>query len=148
VREDLYAAQLMLFGIALAILGILLVGLGAPLGSFAAVLTIVALVPAATIDDYRYIPAAVVAGLLVDGLVQGVRPRWRMRAGAAGLAGIGNLAILLTIGAGGTLVWGVSLVLGVALTSALVGWVLAELVERMPGRTVTQPATPHGAPRG
>jgi Tol biopolymer transport system component len=140
VREDLASAQLILFGIALAVLGILLVALGAPPGSFAAVLTIVALIPAITVDDWRYVPAAVAGGLIVDGLVASVRQRWRSRVAAAGISGIGNLAFLLAIGVGGTLVWSMTLVLGVATISAVLGWALAELVERL-GQAVA------GAPR-
>ena len=147
VREDLYSAQMILLGIALAVLGLLLVALGAPFGSFASVLLIVALFPAIATDDYRYLPAAIAGGLLVDGLVQGVKLRWRLRVGAAGLAGVGTLAFLLTLGAGGTLVWGITLVLGVSLIPALIGYALAELVERLPARSTT-PAAPHAAHAG
>ena len=140
VQEDLFAAELLLFGLALAVLGILIAALGAPIGSFTTVLAIVALEPAFASGDWRYIPAAIIGGLITDGIVRSVRLRWRPRVAAAAFAGIGILSFLLAIGAGGTLVWSVTLVFGVAVASALLGWALGELVERLPARA------PRGTP--
>jgi hypothetical protein len=83
------------------------------------------------VDQWRYVPAALVAGLVVDGLVAAVRLRQRSRVAAAAFAGLGNLALALAVGTAGTLAWTITLVLGVALASALIGWGLAEAVERL-----------------
>jgi Tol biopolymer transport system component len=131
VREDLAAAEGLLFGLALAIVALLVVALGAPLGSFTLALTIVVAMSALATDDWRFLAAAIVAGAIVDGLVRSIRLRHRARVAAAALPGLANLAIGLTIGAGGTLAWSITLLLGVAMTSAALGWGLAVVAERV-----------------
>jgi TolB protein len=131
VREDLAAAQSLLFALALAIVALLVVALGAPLGSFTLVLLVMFGLSALSSDQWRFLPGALVAGLLVDGLVRSVRPRLRARAAAAALPALANLAIGLTIGAAGTLTWSITLLLGVTIFSAVLGWALAEAVERL-----------------
>ena len=131
VREDLAAAQSLIFGLVLAVLGLLLVAIAAPLGSFTVVLLIVVAAGAVPTDEWRFLPGAVLAGLLVDSLVRSVRGRWRAHVAAAVFPAAAVLSIGLTIGIGGTLAWSVTLLLGVALASALVGWALAEGAERL-----------------
>jgi hypothetical protein len=131
VREDLAAAQALLFGLTLSIVALLVVALGAPFGAFAVSTLIVVGISAVATDQWRFLPSALIAGLLVDVIVRSVRRRWRARVAAAALAGLANLAIALTIGVGGTLAWSISLLLGVALLSAALGWALAEAVERL-----------------
>ena len=131
VREDFATAQAVLLGLMLSVVALLVVAVGAPLGGFAAALTLIALVSAIYSDDWRYLPAAVVGGLVVDALVRTVPARFRARVAAAALAGVGNLAFSLAIGIGGTLVWSVTLVLGVAAASAALGWAFAEVVQRI-----------------
>lgn len=88
--------------------------------------------------------------MLVDGLVRSVRPGLRARVAAATLPALANLAIGLTIGltigAGGTLVWSITLLLGVALISALLGWGLAEAVERLLPRATARLEAGSAAP--
>jgi TolB protein len=139
VREDLAAAQALFFGLALSLVALLIVALGAPLGSFTVVLTIVVAMSALASDQWRFLPAALLAGLVVDGLVRSVRPRLRARVAAAALPALANLGIGLTIGAGGTLTWSITLLLGVAIISAVLGWALAELVERVLPRPAASP---------
>jgi TolB protein len=131
VREDLAAAQSLLFGIALAAVALLLLALGAPLGSFTLVLLIVFALAAIPLDQWQFLPAALIAGLLVDGMVRSVRPRLRARVAAAALPALATLAIGLTIGAAGTLAWSITLLLGVSVAAGLLGWGLAEAVERL-----------------
>ena len=131
VREDFAAAQALLFGLALAVLGLLIVSLGAPFGAFTIALLIVAASAAVVVDGWAFLPAAAIAGLAVDGLVRAVRARWKARVAAAALPAAANLAIGLTIGASGTLAWSTTLLLGVALASGVLGWALAEAVDRM-----------------
>lgn len=146
VREDLGVAQALLFALVLAVLALVLVALGAPFGSFALVLTIVVVASATPVDQWRFVPAALVAGLVVDGLVMAVRLRWRGRVAAAAFAGLGNLALALAVGSAGTLAWTMTLVLGVALASALIGWGLAEAVERLLQRPSPVAPAPIAAP--
>jgi Tol biopolymer transport system component len=137
VREDLAAAQAILFGIALSIVALLIVAMGAPLGSFTVALTIIVALSALATDAWRFLPGAFLAGLVVDGLVRSVRQRWRARVAAAALPALANLALGVTIGLTGTLAWSVSLLLGVTIVSAALGWALAEAVERLLPRQAT-----------
>jgi TolB protein len=139
VREDLGAAQSLLFGIGLAILGLLLVTLGAPVGSFTVGVTIVVAAAAIVSDAWRFVPWAILAGLIVDGLVRLVRPRWRARLAAAALPTVTLLALTIPIAAGGTLWWSITLLAGVAVASGVIGWGIAEVVGRLvPGPAAEQ----------
>jgi TolB protein len=139
VREDFGAAQSLLFGIGLAILGLLLVALGAPVGSFTVGVTIVVAAAAIVSDAWRFIPWAIVAGLIVDGLVHLVRLRWRARVAAAALPAVTLLALAIPMAAGGTLWWSITLLTGVALASGIIGWGIAEVVGRLvPGPAAEQ----------
>jgi Tol biopolymer transport system component len=144
VRDDLGAAKAMLFAIALAVMALLIVALGAPLGAFGLATGIVVALSAIPEDQWRLIPACIIAGLLVDLLVRMVRPRLRARVAAAALPALTNLAIGLTIGASGTLAWSTTLLLGVTVASAVVGWGIAEVVGRVLGHApdVVVRATP------
>ena len=144
VREDLAAAKSLLFAISLAVMALLIVALGAPLGAFGLATGIVLTLAAIPEDQWRLIPAGIIAGLLVDLLVRAVRPGLRARAAAAALPALTNLAIGLTIGAGGTLAWSTTLLLGITVASAAVGWGIAEVVGRVLGHApdVVARATP------
>ena len=144
VREDLAVAQAIVFGLALAIVALLIVALGAPLGSFTLVLTIIVALSALPSDTWRFLPTAIIAGLLTDGFVRSVRLRLRPRVAAAALPGLATLGIGLTIGIGGTLAWSITLLLGVSIATALFGWGLAEAVERL----LPRPHAAHEAPSG
>lgn len=112
-------------------MALLVVALGAPVGSFTVVLTIVVAMSVLASDQWRFLPAALIAGLVVDGLVRSVRPLLRARVAAAALPALANLGIGLTIGVGGTFTWSITLLLGVAIISAVLGWALAEALERL-----------------
>lgn len=133
VREDLAAAHSLLFAIALAVMALLIVALGAPLGAFGLATGVMLALAAIPEDQWRLIPAGIIAGLLVDLLVRSVRPRLRARAAAAALPALTNLAIGLTIGAAGTLAWSTTLLLGITVASAAVGWGIADVVGRVLG---------------
>jgi Tol biopolymer transport system component len=133
VREDLAAAKSLLFAISLAVMALLIVALGAPLGAFGLATGIVLALAAIPEDQWRLISAGIIAGLIVDLVVRTVRPGLRARAAAAALPALTNLAIGLTIGASGTLVWSTTLLLGITVASAAVGWGIAEVVGRVLG---------------
>ena len=142
--EDLAAAKSILFAIALAVMALLILALGAPLGSYGLATGIVVALAAVPADQWRLVPACIIAGLLVDLLVRSVPTRLRARAAAAALPALTNLAIGITIGAGGTLAWSTTLLLGVTVASAAVGWGIAEVVGRLLGHApdVVTRATP------
>jgi Tol biopolymer transport system component len=144
VRDDLAVAKSLFFAVALAIMALLIVALGAPVGAFGLATALVVGLAAIPEDQWRLIPATVIAGLLVDLLVRAVRPAVRARASAAALPALVNLAIGLTIGAGGNLAWSTTLLLGVAMASAVIGWGLAEVVGRILGHAPDVVA--HAAP--
>lgn len=150
VREDLGAAQAVIFGLGLAVLALVLIAMGAPFGSFAVVLVIVVAAGAIQRDGWRFVVAALVAGLVVDAVVSVSRLRWRSRIAAAALPGVANLALAMSIGIGGTLAWSITLTMGVALLSAIAGLALAEAVERLlqhpapAGHAEAAPAPPAG----
>jgi Tol biopolymer transport system component len=133
VREDLAAAKSLLFAVALTVMALLVVALGSPLGAFGLASGIVVGLAAVPGDQWRLVPAAIIAGLLVDLLVRAVRPGRRARVAAAALPAFINLALGLTIGAGGTLAWSTTLLLGVTVASAAIGWGIAEVVGRIVG---------------
>jgi Tol biopolymer transport system component len=144
VREDLAAAKALLFAVSLAVMALLILALGAPLGAFGLATGIVVALAAIPEDQWRLVPAGIIAGLLVDVLVRTVRPGLRARAAAAALPALTNLGIGLTIGAGGTLAWSTTLLLGVTVASAAIGWGIAEVVGRLLGHApdVVARATP------
>jgi hypothetical protein len=94
-------------------------------------LTIVVAVSALATDEWRFLPAAVLAGLIVDAIVRSTRLRHRARVAAAALPGLATLGIGLTICVGGTLAWSITLLLGVAIATAVLGLGLAIVVERL-----------------
>jgi Tol biopolymer transport system component len=136
VREDLAAAEAILFGIALAVIALLLVALGAPFGSATLALTIVVALAAIPGDGWRFLPGAIIAGLIADILIRSVRLRVRPWVAATALPALANLAIGLTIGWGGTMEWSITLLFGVTVLSAVLGWGLAEATERLFPRPV------------
>lgn len=149
VREDFAAAQALLFGLAMAVVALLVVALGAPFGAFAIALLIVATAAAVPVDGWAFLPGAAIAGLVVDGLVRAVRSRWKARVAAAALPAAATLAVGLTIGVGGTLAWSVTLLLGVALASGVLGWALAESIDQvLPRSTGPEPASVEGSRAG
>lgn len=142
VAEDFAAAQGIIFGIALAILALLLLALGAPPGSFTVALTIVVAAGAMLTDQWRFIPASIAAGLIVDVLVRSIRGRLRTHAAAAALPALTLLGVGFTIGASGSLTWSLTLLLGVAFAAAAIGWGIAEAVTRL----LPRPSAPDVAP--
>ena len=140
VHEDFAAAQAILFGIALAAVALLIAALGAPFGSFALALAIIVGLGVFPTEGWRFLPGAVLAGLLTDVLVRAVRLRYRARVAAAAFPALANLAVGLTIGAGGSLAWSITLLLGVSVASAVLGLGLADAAERLFPRAVATPA--------
>jgi len=133
VRTDYAAAEALLFAVSLALVAILLGGLGAPFGSFTLVLLVIVGLSVAATEQWSYLLAALVGGAIVDLLVQSVSARRRMMVGAAVLPAAAVLGLGITVGAANALAWSLTLVLGVATAAALIGWGLGYVVERLFG---------------
>jgi TolB protein len=130
-RFDLAAAMTLLWAIGLAVLALLLAGLGAPLGGFTLALVLLVAIGAVPTDQWQFLPAAVVAGVTTDLAVRFGPGRQRDRIAGAALPAFGVLALEATLASAGTEAWSVTLSLGVATAAALLGLGLAEVVRRL-----------------
>jgi hypothetical protein len=131
VREDLAAAQTLLFAAIVAFVALLLVALGSPLGGFTVALTIIVALAAIPSDQWRFVPGAVLAGVAADVLVRAARPSRRARVAATALPALAVLALGATLGLTGSLAWSVTLLAGVTVTAGLIGLGVAEAVQRL-----------------
>jgi Tol biopolymer transport system component len=148
VREDLAAAQTLLFAAILAIVALVLVALGSPLGGFAVALTIMVALAAIPSDQWRFVPGAILAGAAVDVLVRAVRPSRRARVAATALPALAVLALGVTLGLTGSLAWSVTLLLGVTTSAGLIGLGIAEAVQRLRPTTAHPTAAAPGGSHG
>jgi Tol biopolymer transport system component len=139
-REDLGVAAILLTTVVLAAIAIVLARLAAPLGSFGFVLGIYVAFAATIRGEWRFLPAAIVGGLLVDLALRFVPARYRARVAAAALPGIFVVGIGTTLAAEGRLGWTPTLWLGVSAAAGFGGWALAELVERLGPADRREPA--------
>jgi dipeptidyl aminopeptidase/acylaminoacyl peptidase len=139
VREDLEVASFLIQAAVLAVMAIILVSIRPPFGSFALVMGIATALAASQYDQWRFIPAAVLGGLLVDLLVR-LAPSHRKALVAAVSAPVLLLlgfaaTVLLTTG----IAWTPTLVLGVAFAGGLIGWALTGIVRPRPATLDTSP---------
>jgi Tol biopolymer transport system component len=148
-REDLGVASLLIQAVVMALVAVILVSIGAPFGSFALVMGIATALAASQYDQWRFIPAAVAGGLLVDVIVRLVSARWRARAAAAASAVAVVLSAGATVIATTGLGWTPTLLLGVAFAAGLAGWGLAGTVRPRPGAldSASDPALEVAPPR-
>jgi Tol biopolymer transport system component len=131
VREDLAVAQALLFAAVVAIVALLLVALGSPLGGFTVALTIMVALAALPSDQWRFVPGAILVGAVVDVIVRAARPSRRASVAATALPALAVLALGVTLGLTGALAWSVTLLLGVTASAGLIGLGIAEAVERL-----------------
>ena len=131
VRNDYAAAEALILAISLALVAILLAALAAPLGSFTVVLVVIVALSVAPDEHWEYLVAAVIGGLLVDLLVRSTPPKRRTEVAAAAFPAVAMLGLGITLGIAESLAWSLTLLLGVAMAAALIGWGLAYAVERL-----------------
>lgn len=128
VREDLAVAAMLLTALLAALVSVVTVRIGPPFGAFAAILGLSTLAFAIISEQWRFVPAAIVGGLMVDVLVRISPERWKALAAGAGSAAAlvtGSAAtVALTSGLG----WSPTLIAGVTVAAAVIGCLLAELV--------------------
>ena len=128
VLEDLAIAGALLVAAAFAIGAMVAVSIGLPFGAVTIVLAVGALFAAIVGDGWRFIPALVLIGLLID-LVLTRIPRLHRRRVAAILTPAGLvLGYGLTLLAVGSLSWTTTLLIGVGIAAGLIGWILATVL--------------------
>ena len=130
VREDLAVAEILLTAMLLALLAVLLARIDPPFGAFAILIAVPTALYAAISDQGRFIPAAVVGGLIVDVMVRLVPDRWKTVTAGAGSAAALVVGAEITVALTGGLGWSPTLLSGVAVAAAGVGWGLAAAAGR------------------
>ena len=126
VRELLATTTILLVTMLIAIMTVLLARTRPPFGAFALLLGTSTTILGLTADGAEYIPGAFVAGLIVDILVRFSPDRWKIGVAAAGLAAAFVVSAEITVAVVHTdLTWSFSLVTGVVVAAAAIGWGLA-----------------------
>ena len=126
VRETLATTAVLIVTMLVAIMAVLLASTGPPFGAFAVLLGISTTILGLTADGAEYIPGAFVAGLIVDILVRFSPDRWKIGVAGAGLATAFVVSAEITVAVVHTdLTWPFSLVTGVVVAAAAIGWGLA-----------------------
>jgi hypothetical protein len=132
VREDLAVAAILLTVLLLALVSVVTVRIRPPFGAYAAILGISTVAFAVIWEEWRFVPAAVVGGLVVDLLVRITSERWKAIAAGAGSAVALVLGATLTVALTTAIAWSPTLMVGVAVAAFVLGWLLAGVAE--PGR--------------
>jgi hypothetical protein len=120
------------------------IAIGLPFGAVTVLVAINAVLAAVNGDGWRFIPALILAGLLIDVLLTRTRPSQRGRV-AAILAPVGLvLGYGLTLLVLGTLAWSPTLLVGTAVAAGLLGWLIGALLPVVARTTPQVPAGPTG----
>jgi hypothetical protein len=129
VSEDLAVAAILVAAFMIALVSVLTARIGPPFGAFAVILGISTLALAITSGEWRFVPAMVAGGLIVDLLVWISPERWKAVVAGAGSAAAlvvgATLAVALT---SARLGWSPTLLSGVVVASVVLGVILAEVV--------------------
>ena len=137
VREALATTTALLVAVLVAVIAVLLAGTNPPFGAYALLIGLATTILGVTADGAEFIPAAFVAGLAVDALVRFAPDRWKVGVAGAGLAAAFVISTEITVVVVHTdLAWSFSLVTGVVVAAAAIGWGVAILSGGLkPGRT-------------
>jgi TolB protein len=128
VRDGLGTFELLFGALVLGFLVALVVVIGAPFGAVALILGVGAAASALAGGDWRFVPAAVIGGLLVDVLVRLTPVRRKPIVAAGGAAAVFVLGAGITVKVSTDLGWSSTLLLGVTLAAALFAAALAAVV--------------------
>jgi Tol biopolymer transport system component len=128
VREDLAAASVLLTALLLAIVASVVMRIDPPFGTFAIIMGIATASAASQTEQWRFIPAAVAGGLLVDVLIRLTPARRRARVAGAGSAVAFVLGLAVTVGLTAGLGWSPTLLLGVTAAGGVLGWGVGALL--------------------
>ncbi len=132
VRENLGVMGTLLGALLLAFLVMLVVSVGAPFGSVTVILGLSTAAAALGSGEWRFVAAAVIAGLIVDVLIRLAPAQRRLLVGTAAAAAAFVLAAGATVLATSVIGWSVTLLLGVAIAGAALGAGMAALFEQTP----------------
>ncbi len=127
VRQDFAAAAMLLTAFLVALMAVVLARIRPPFGAYAAIFVISTGSVAIISDQSRFLPAALVGGLVVDLLVRLVTERWKVVAAGAGSAAALVLGAEATVALTSGLNWSLTLIAGVAAGGVFIGWLVAEL---------------------
>lgn len=130
VREDLATAAILITAIVLAFVAVLLASVNPPFGAFAVLIGGPTALVAAAGDQTRFIPGAIVGGLVVDILVRFAPDRWKIVAAGAGAAAVYVVSAEVTVALTSGMGWSASLMAGVVVAVAAAGSGIAEVVRR------------------
>jgi hypothetical protein len=129
VREVLATTTILLATMFVAVMAVLLARTRPPFGAFALLLGLSTTILGVTANGAEFIPAAFVAGLLVDVLVRFSPDRRKVAAAGAGLAAAFIVSSEITVAVvHGELAWTFSLVTGIVVAAAAIGWGLAAVI--------------------
>jgi hypothetical protein len=143
-RQDLGVASLLLSAFGLAVIVGLLLRVRPPFGAVAVALGVSTALLATQSDGWRFIPAAILVGLIVDVVLRFAPGAVRVPLGAAGVAlGLvvamaGAVAVTSAIG------WSPTLLVGTSVAVALGGWAIGTLIERHAFRDELGPTAADG----
>jgi hypothetical protein len=137
VRETPATTTALLVAVVVSVMAVLLARTDPPFGAYALLIGVATTLIGATADGTEFIPAAFVAGLVVDVLVRFAPDRWKIRVAGAGLAAAFVVSSEITVAMVHTdLAWSFSLVTGVVVAAAAIGWGVALVSGGLkPGRT-------------
>jgi Tol biopolymer transport system component len=128
VRENLAITALLLGSLLFAILVLAVLRAGAPFGAVAVIASVGTAFNAFASGEWRFLLAAILGGLLVDVLIR-LAPRHRKPAvagaGSAATFVLGaGIAVMATTG----MAWSPTLLLGVTIIAAALGWAISGLI--------------------
>jgi hypothetical protein len=130
---------MLLTSILLAFMAVLLARIRPPFGAFAFLVGGPTAVFAAIAEQWRFIPAAIVAGLVVDVLVRFAPERWKIAVAGSGSAAAFVLSAEVAVAVTTHLGWSATLLSGVLVASAAIGWGLGVAIGRAPAREAELP---------
>jgi Tol biopolymer transport system component len=130
VRENLGVMGTLLGALLLAFVVMLVVSVGAPFGAVTVILGLSTAAAAVGSGEWRFVFAAVIAGLTVDVLIRLAPARRRLMVGTAAAGAAFVLAAGVVVLATSVIGWSVTLLLGVALAAAALGAGMAALYEQ------------------
>ena len=123
LREVLAATTILIVAMLVALMAVLLARTDPPFGAFAVLIAIPTTLIGTAGDGVEFIPGAIVAGLVVDILVRFAPDRWKIGVAGAGAAAAFVVSSEITVAATHTaLAWPFSLVTGVVVAAATLGW--------------------------
>ena len=129
LREVLATTTVLIVAMLVAVMAVLLARTEPPFGAFTLLIGIPTIVVGTAGDGVEFIPAAIVAGLVVDVLVRFAPDRRKVAVAGAGAAAAFVVSSEVTVAVTHVaLAWPFSLVTGVVLAAAAIGWGLATVI--------------------